>query len=265
MPQWLSSCTKLQVLDLSWNRLSGMIPDLFRPLESLFYIDLSNNSFLGNIPGSLTGLRSLIVPYTPSGIPSINPPFYWTKNPPHALQHQMALQLSLSVVASLTGSIWPEFGNLRALHILDLKQNNLSGPTPDTLSSMKSLEVLDLSHNNLSGTIPPFVDQSRFSIAHNHFYGMVPSAGQFPTYPCSSFEGNVGLTNVYCDHSNIPIPAEFPTSEAKPKKHRMAIIDRRALGIGFATGFVPVVGICFMSVFVLPKTKKRSRRTRIRN
>ncbi|MBA0586559.1 hypothetical protein Gorai_017296, partial [Gossypium raimondii] len=48
-----------------------------------------------------------------------------------------------------TGPIWPSFGNLKNLHVLNLEENNLSGSIPDSISGMTSLEVLDLSCNNL--------------------------------------------------------------------------------------------------------------------
>ena len=60
IPQWLSSCHKLRLLDLSWNHLVGSVPSWFGKFESLFYSDLSINSLQGEIPKSLTELQSLI-------------------------------------------------------------------------------------------------------------------------------------------------------------------------------------------------------------
>ncbi|KAL7163063.1 hypothetical protein ACSBR2_039208 [Camellia fascicularis] len=81
----------------------------------------------------------------------------------------------------LTGSIWPEFGNLKKLHYLDLKCNNLSGNIPEDFSGMTSIETLDLSHNDLSGAIPLSLVNlnflSEFNVAYNQLYGTIPTGG----------------------------------------------------------------------------------------
>ena len=48
------------MLDISWNKLNGNIPPWLGKLDNLFYIDLSNNSFSGELPMSFTQMRSLI-------------------------------------------------------------------------------------------------------------------------------------------------------------------------------------------------------------
>jgi hypothetical protein len=97
----------------------------------------------------------------------------------------------------LTGPIWPEFGNLKRVQVLNLGYNILSGNIPASLSGMRSLEKLDLSHNNLSGTIPQtlvaLTFMSMFTVAFNNLSGKIPNDGQFLTFPCSSYEGNQNL------------------------------------------------------------------------
>jgi len=128
IPQWLSSCHKLQLLDLSWNHLGGTIPSWFGEFESLFYLDLSNNSFKGEIPKSLTLLQTLI-----SGNISLEEPvssfqLYTGRQGGQGLRYKQisgfrpTLDLSYNM---LQGSIWPGFGNLKRLHVFILKDNNL--------------------------------------------------------------------------------------------------------------------------------------------
>ncbi|KAK7829696.1 phytosulfokine receptor 1 [Quercus suber] len=153
----LICCHKLLLLDLSWNHLVGSVPSWFGKFESLFYLDLSINSLQGEIPKSLTVLQSLI-----SGNITI-------EEPDSSFQLSLAQQggptLTYRQISSfrptldlsynnLQGPIWPDFWNLKRLHVLNLKENNLSGPIPNNLSGMRDLEKLDLSHNKLSGEIP---------------------------------------------------------------------------------------------------------------
>ncbi|GKF22815.1 leucine-rich repeat-containing protein [Tanacetum coccineum] len=85
-------------------------------------IDLSNNTFEGEIPNVIGGLNSLIV-----------------------------LNLSHN---SLNGPIPYALGNLIEIESLDLSWNQLSGEIPGSLAGIKRLAVLSLSHNRLVGRIP---------------------------------------------------------------------------------------------------------------
>ncbi|EXC37939.1 Phytosulfokine receptor 1 [Morus notabilis] len=58
--KWLSKSKQLQLLDLPWNNLVGTIPARLGHFDSLFYLDISNNSLNGAIPESITGLKGLI-------------------------------------------------------------------------------------------------------------------------------------------------------------------------------------------------------------
>ncbi|KAK3024684.1 hypothetical protein RJ639_043206 [Escallonia herrerae] len=80
IPPWLSSSTKLQLLDLSWNSLAGTIPALLSDFQFLFYLDLSNNSFTGEIPQNLTRLQSLIFRNISLEEPSPDFPFFMKRN-----------------------------------------------------------------------------------------------------------------------------------------------------------------------------------------
>ncbi|KAL7001455.1 Phytosulfokine receptor 1 [Sarracenia purpurea var. burkii] len=245
LPRWLSGLTQLQLLDLSWNRLGGTIPPWLGNFEFLFYLDLSNNSFTGEIPKNLTGLQSLIFRNVSLQDPSLDFPFFMKRNvSARALQYNQIQSLPPTLDLSnnvLTGPIWPEFGNLKMLHILDLKFNNLSGSIPSNLSGMTSIENLDLSHNNLSGTIPLSLVNlsflSRFNVAYNLLYGVIPTGGQFQTFPNSSFEGNPGLCGEHaspCPTSNRDPEVSSPTKS----KRRKGVIVGMAVGIGFGTAFL---------------------------
>ncbi|CAA0811285.1 Phytosulfokine receptor 1 [Striga hermonthica] len=251
VPQWLSGSKNLQLLDLSWNRLEGSIPSWFGNMWSLFYLDLSNNSLTGYIPLEITQMQSLI-----SGNISIsmdeslpNFPLFVRRNQTR-LKYRRVVSFPPTLELGnnfLTGPVWPEFGNLRELHVLDLKRNNLSGPIPSSLSQMTSLETLDLSFNNLNGTIPSSLTAltflSSFDVAHNSLSGPIPTDGQFATFPKSSFEGNDGLCG---DHGARPCPHEFTPRVSIVRSRRR---DDTIVGMGVGIGVGSV--ILFALVFVI--------------
>ncbi|MCL7048407.1 hypothetical protein MKW94_013128 [Papaver nudicaule] len=271
LPNWLSSSTELQFLDLSWNRLVGTIPDWFSQLTFLFYLDLSNNSLSGEIPKSLTKMPSLISRNISLEKPVDLLPIFKRIKPGKSLQYNLLVSFPPTLDLSynmLSGQVLPEFGNLKELHVLYLQSNHLEGPIPRELSGMASLEVLDLSHNNLSGIIPASLTTlsflSRFNVAYNNLFGTVPSGGQFPTFPCSSFEGNLGIQYLGCNHiTPNSEPMESGPSGNEEEESNMTIFGP-TFGVGVTAGFIVTVLICFMSGMFMPPVKQGRHRTRNR-
>ncbi|PRQ39014.1 putative non-specific serine/threonine protein kinase [Rosa chinensis] len=246
MPQWLSNSNMLQLLDLSWNHFEGTIPVWFGNFGSLFYLDISNNSLTGDIPRSLTELRSLIY-WNICSVQEPSPefPLFQKKNASErGLQHNKVSSFQPTLALdnnNLSGEIWPEFGNLKSLHVLDLKFNSLSGPILSSLSSMTNLETLDLSHNKLSGAIPHSLvnlcSLSKFSVAYNQLDREIPTGHQFGTFLNSSFEGN----NLCGD----PAPPCLSFSKPQPQPHSKSRVEYMGVVIGIAVGFVSGVA-CFI-------------------
>ncbi|XP_022891849.1 phytosulfokine receptor 1-like [Olea europaea var. sylvestris] len=245
IPQWLSGCTNLRLLDLSWNRMEGTIPPWFGNFQFMFYLDLSNNSFTGEIAKELTRLQSLISGNFSLKDPSVDFPFFLKKNVSHeALSYRQILSFPPTLELGnniFTGPIWPEFGNLKGLHILDLKCNNLSGSIPSELSRMTNLETLDLSHNSLNGTIPLSLVNlsflSEFSVAYNKLRGAIPTGGQFLTFSNSSFEGNPDLCG---ENGTYPRPNgnQVPDLSANRSGIPKGTIIAMAVRIGLGTVFI---------------------------
>ncbi|CAN8266778.1 unnamed protein product [Cochlearia groenlandica] len=246
MPRWLTSSIDLQLLDLSWNRLTGAIPSWIGDFKGLFYLDLSNNSFTGQIPKSLTKLPSLTSRNISLDEPSPDFPFFMKRNESaRALQYNQIVGFPPTIELghnNLSGPIWEEFGNLKKLHVFDLRWNGLSGPIPCSLSGMTSLEVLDLSNNRLSGLIPSSLQNlsflSKFSVASNSLSGRIPSGGQFQTFPNSSFENNNNL----CGEHRFPC-----SGDAMDRSYNGNSRRRRSKGTEIGMG----IGIAFGSVFLL--------------
>ncbi|QHO31784.1 hypothetical protein HN51_019943 [Arachis hypogaea] len=257
IPPWISNCRKLGVLDLSWNNLNGSIPSWIGHTDSLFYLDLSNNSLTGGIPKSLTELRGLMSTNCtrPNLTVSSGIPLFVKRNKSASgLQYNQASSFPPSILLSnnmLSGSIWPEIGHLKDLHVLDLSRNNISGTIPSTISEMENLEMLDLSYNDLVGSIPESFNNltflSKFSVAYNRLQGKIPDGVQFYSFPSSSFEGNLGL----CGSIDLPcknVPSLKPNSSSGSSRKRANVLGL-TIGIG--------IGLALLLAIILLKMSKR--------
>ncbi|KAL9251108.1 Phytosulfokine receptor 2-like protein [Drosera capensis] len=258
IPDWLRNCTKLQVLDLSWNHLNGGIPPWFGEMEDLFYLDISNNSLSGEIPQSLMQMKCLVsqnLNISGSSVFTGSPLYVKRNQTASGLQYNQASSFPPSIYLNnnrFNGTISPQIGNLKQLHVLVLSRNNLTGSIPDSVSEMENLEVLDLSYNDLDGGIPPSLNKltflSSFSVAYNHLTGPIPSGGQFATFTSSSYEGNPGLCGKLlssCSLSDSNVPRN---SSRSSKKYRGISILGMTLGVGI--GFAVLLAIVLLKVTV---------------
>ncbi|POO00636.1 LOW QUALITY PROTEIN: Leucine-rich repeat domain containing protein [Trema orientale] len=126
---------QLSYLDISYNQLSGHLPDCWSRFKELRILILANNKLSGKIPisiGSLTQIETLHLANN-----------YLTKELPSSLKRN-----------DFSGRIPLEIGKLNLLDALDLSNNQLFGGIPLSLSQIDRLSRLNLSNNNLSGEIP---------------------------------------------------------------------------------------------------------------
>ncbi|KAM0879130.1 hypothetical protein ACQ4PT_034451 [Festuca glaucescens] len=183
-------------IDVSFNELTGAIPEKFGSLTKLVNLNLNTNSFSGEIPGSLARLPSLV--------------FLWLFEnkltgplPAELGMHSPALrdiqvddnELSGPIPAgvcqnrglwiisasnnSLNGSIPASLATCPALISLQLQDNQLSGEVPAALWTDTKLMTLLLQNNGgLTGTLPQtlFWNMTRLYISNNRFTGALPAA-----------------------------------------------------------------------------------------
>ncbi|KAL0753593.1 hypothetical protein Bca101_091261 [Brassica carinata] len=138
--------SKLEVLDISHNRLSGNIEDYgFDALVQLKNLSLSFNKLAGSVPTNLA--KSLV-----------------------------NLEVSDNL---LSGSIPEGIDDYQELRLIDLSDNQLDGSLPSSLGNLSKLETLLLSNNNLKGAIPESLSRiqtlSRFAANRNGFTGAISS------------------------------------------------------------------------------------------
>ncbi|XVE63080.1 hypothetical protein DITRI_Ditri06bG0171100 [Diplodiscus trichospermus] len=122
VPTWIFSLGGLLSIDLSDNKVEGVIPNGFQNLSSLNFLDLSRNQF------------------SPSSIPS------WLSNL-NKLQF-----LGLSGIG-LQGNFSSVIGNMSSLTHLDLSNNQLETIVPKCLESLCNLKEMDLSYNRIDDEV----------------------------------------------------------------------------------------------------------------
>ncbi|CAL9030316.1 unnamed protein product [Prunus brigantina] len=119
-PYTLSRLSRLQILSLRSNVISGQFPSDFFNLKNLSFLYLQFNNFSGPLPRDFSVWKNLTI-----------------------------VNLSNN---HFNGSIPYSLSNLTQLSGLNLANNSLSGEIPDLESS--KLQQLNLSNNNLNGSVP---------------------------------------------------------------------------------------------------------------
>ncbi|GLJ08089.1 hypothetical protein SUGI_0081160 [Cryptomeria japonica] len=138
----------LSVLRLTFNNITGNIPDEISNLTALNILVLGNNNIIGKIPKALSRLKNL-----------------------------QGLDLSFN---KLQGNIPPEFSKLVNLEYLWLDNSHISGEMPSSIGSLQQLRKLNLAYNELTGRIQDAIGQcfrlEMIELSHNSLIGNIPMA-----------------------------------------------------------------------------------------
>ncbi|KAL0326248.1 UNVERIFIED_CONTAM: Receptor-like protein EIX2 [Sesamum radiatum] len=145
-----SICTLrlLGFLDLSYNQLSGPLPDCWMSMGRLSILNLENNDISGEIPPSLAQYQFPLLTLQ-----------LRNNNLTGDLSSSFMINRFMTMFDvggnQLTGNIPAWLGtNLMSLRVLSLRDNEFSGTVPLELCDLTEIQVLDLSGNNISGRIP---------------------------------------------------------------------------------------------------------------
>lgn len=244
----------LQVLDLSSNALSGVIPSNIGDLSSLMLLNMSMNYLFGSIPASIGKLKAIqVLDFSDNWLNGTIPP-------------QIGGAVSLKELKLeknfLSGRIPSQIKNCSSLTSLILSQNNLTGPVPAAIANLSNLKYVDLSFNDLSGILPKeLINLSHllsFNISHNHLHGELPVGGFFNTISPSSVSGNPSLCGSVVNRScpavqNKPIvlnpnSSNPTTGNSSPNHRRKIVLSISAL---IAIGAAAFIAIGVIAVTVL--------------
>ncbi|CAL9183669.1 unnamed protein product, partial [Musa hybrid cultivar] len=193
---WNSSSSTIMDINLSHNKIGGVLPASLESMATLMLLNLSSNLFRGRIPVLPPNLQALDLSSNslsgslPSTISSQLGYLFLSHNYLHGsipssyvcdLQQLYALDLSNNQISGeiprcrpegsqllfvnlannkLRGKIPDSIGNLGNLQFLHLNNNSLFGRIPSSLKNCSRLAVIDLSNNKFSGSIPAWIGQS---------------------------------------------------------------------------------------------------------
>ncbi|KMS96392.1 hypothetical protein BVRB_9g225680 [Beta vulgaris subsp. vulgaris] len=135
---------------ISHNLLTGFIPQQVCFLSALTFLDLSDNNLSGEIPSCIAKLLSTSL---------------------------VALNLRGN---NFHGTIPASFTRSCKLKMINLSENELNGELPRSLANCEMLELLDVSNNRVKDIFPYWLKSlSKLQILvlrHNYFHGHIPSS-----------------------------------------------------------------------------------------
>ncbi|GJW66591.1 retrotransposon protein, putative, ty1-copia subclass, partial [Tanacetum coccineum] len=146
IPVNLSSCSNLEVLSLARNKLGGSIPKEMSLFSKLTSLEISKNKLTGGIPSFLGNITSMEV-------------FSCVENPlggsiPDTLGLWKSLTTFYSGGCNLYGSIPRSIQKLLPnLEYLQLRDNELTGVLPPSISNCSNLGYLEMANNKFSAAI----------------------------------------------------------------------------------------------------------------
>ncbi|EOA32149.1 hypothetical protein CARUB_v10015400mg [Capsella rubella] len=164
-PNILKTLHNLESIDVSYNRISGKIPEWLWSLPRLSSVVITNNLLTG-FEGSSEDLVNSSVQILVLNSNKLE----------GELQH---LPLSINYFSashnSLRGDIPLSLCNRSSLDVLDLSSNKLTGPIPQCMSNFL---ILRLWKNNLEGSIPDKCDANAplqsLDVGYNRLSGKLP-------------------------------------------------------------------------------------------
>ncbi|CAO2171407.1 unnamed protein product [Urochloa humidicola] len=185
----------LTKIDLSQNRISGVIPEVLGGLQNLTVLTLFMNNFSGQIPASISRLPSLtMLKLFTNRLNGTLPPELGKKSPglyyievddnelsgaiPEGLCTGGNFQYLTARRNRLTGSIPAGLANCSTLQTLSLDNNQLSGDVPEALWTATQVFYVTLQSNQLTGSLPATIhlNLSTLQIGNNQLGGNIPAA-----------------------------------------------------------------------------------------
>ncbi|RLM66208.1 receptor protein kinase TMK1-like [Panicum miliaceum] len=249
-----ASAQQLQVLSLDNCSLSGAVPPFLGTMNSLQNLTLSYNNLSGPIPDT----------FNASGIQRL-----WLNNQLGETKLSGTLDV-IATMASLqelwlhgnqfAGPIPDAIAACKDLYTVRLNNNQLLGLVPPGLATLPELQELKLDNNNLLGPVPP-VKAPNFTFSGNEFCASKPGDTcapvvmalfqfladvQYPTGLADTWSGNdpcaAGWTGVTCVQGKVTVlnlPDKGLNGTISPSLGNITTLLDVILGGNHLTGRVP--------------------------
>nr|CAB3481937.1 unnamed protein product [Digitaria exilis] len=204
---WTANTTvQLRYLSLTYNSLSGAIPESIAFLPKLTVLLLGDNMLSGPMPPAMFNMSAL--QFLSTALNNLSGTIPGNGNENFSLPMLEYISLSnngfsgpipagLKKYNHLSGSLPVSLGQLNELAYLNLSNNIIQDIVPDIFGKMISLIVLDLSYNKLSGPIPTSLANLTYlislNLSFNKFIGRIPDGGMFSNITLQSLMGNPAL------------------------------------------------------------------------
>ncbi|HXT64931.1 MAG TPA: hypothetical protein VN696_17950 [Pyrinomonadaceae bacterium] len=166
LPDKLGDCRALKNLWIKGNKVTGRLPDSVATLPELEYLDIHANDMTGPLPAIwntpklkiFRGEDNRISGELPAQLlrqPLLEELFLHNNELSGPIPTTLEPNLRAVLLANnkLSGAIPEEFGKLKKLTDLRLHRNQLSGSIPD-FAGATALQVLRLDYNRLAGPVP---------------------------------------------------------------------------------------------------------------
>jgi Leucine-rich repeat (LRR) protein len=170
LPEALNHLTKLRVLSLEENDLTGTLASFRWPM--LQVLRLNQNSLSGSIPVSLVSSSNLSILDLSQNADIVG-------SIPSELGASYNFMTYLGLAnCTLEGTVPKELYSLTKLQAIELQDNNLQGTMASEIGQWSSLEKLNWQNNDLVGTLPTQLGNLNqivdFLINGNDFEGTMP-------------------------------------------------------------------------------------------